>query len=35
LFSWGAARDALAAQMQAALIGAEFGGQPLSSAASR
>jgi hypothetical protein len=29
LASLGAARDALAAQMQAALLGAEFGGQPL------
>jgi len=31
----GAARDALAAQMQAALVGAEFGGQPLSGHAAR
>jgi hypothetical protein len=31
----GAARDALAAQMQAALTGAEFGGQPLSGHAAR
>ena len=31
----GAARDALAAQMQAALLGAEFGGQPLDGHAAR
>ena len=31
----GAARDALAAKMQAALVGAEFGGQPLSGHAAR
>jgi hypothetical protein len=35
LVQLGAARDALAAQMQAALTGAEFGGQPLSGHAAR
>lgn len=35
LVSLGAARDALAAQMQEALLGAEFGGQPLSGDAAR
>ena len=34
LTSLGAARDALAGQIQALLIGAEFGGQPLSTSAS-
>jgi hypothetical protein len=34
LTSLGAARDALAGQIQALLIGAEFGGQPLSTSTS-